>query len=346
MSLLIAEGFDDGLYENRTTASGGVAVVAGRTGNARELSNGFAANDRWTFPSADKHATFVVGFALKLDVLSAATQDILKLYGDDFGTHHITLAVGTSGDVNIYRGTVSGTLLGSTDTGVISQSVYHYVELYVTLSDTVGVVKVRVDGETPAGWSDLTSQDTKNGGTAVTFDTVQIQGATQEPDVDDLYIFNGVASAGDNPNNDVIGDSAVVTIFPDGNGATSQLDGSDGNQTNNFELVDETTASSTAFTGSTSTGNLDTYAYSNVSTAVDQIFGLIVSSWAAKSSAGNRGFATIVRTSGSQSTSTGYALQATYGPHDIIYETNPNQSTEEWTVTNVNAAEFGVVVTT
>jgi glycyl-tRNA synthetase alpha subunit len=79
---------------------------------------------------------------------------------------------------------------------------------------------------------------------------------------------------------------------------------------------------------------------------MSNIYGLVVSSWAAKSSAGNRGFATVVRTSGSESTSANYQLQTSYAPHDVVYEFNPNQSTEGWTPTNVNAAEFGVVVTT
>jgi hypothetical protein len=163
---------------------------------------------------------------------------------------------------------------------------------------------------------------------------------------DDVYILNGATTSGDNPNDDVLGDTSVTTIYPNGNGTTSQLDGSDGNQTDNYQLVDETAPSSADYTGSTTTGNKDTYAYSDVSTSMSSIYGMVVSSWAAKSSAGNRGFSTIIRTSGSESTSANYQLQTSYAPHDVVYEFNPNQSTEGWTATNVNAAEIGVVVTT
>ena len=347
MSLLYCEGFDDGLAIDRSASRVGFAEVTTpvRTGTLSGRLQG-AANIRWTFPAGDRHATFVVGLAFQVNQLpSTSVDEMIEFFGDDFSTEHMRIGVSTTGRITVERG--DNTQLGQTDSGVIAQDVWYYLEVYITLSDTVGVVKIRVNGETPAGWSDLTSQDTKNGGTAVVFDTVNFRNENAFLlYMDDLYIFNGVASAGDNPNNDVIGDSAVIVTFPNGNGTTSQLDGSDGNQTDNFQLVDESTADSSDFTGSTSTGNLDTYAYGDVSTSISTIYGLIVSSWAAKSSAGNRGFATVVRTSADQSTSTGYALTTTYTPHDIVYETNPNKSTEEWTVTNVNAAQFGVVVTT
>ena len=342
MSLLLAESFDDGLFRDRMTSQEALSTNAGRTGGTGVNGSSSSGNFRYTFP--DTHATFVVGFAYFKG--SSGARNFLFFRGDTNATTHVSLHTAADNSLEVYRGTSGGTLLGSTDANVLTLSSFHYIELYVTLSDTVGVVKLRVDGSTPAGWSDLTSQDTKNGGTAIVFDSIHFDDNATADRFDDLYIFNGTASAGDNPNNDVIGDSAVLTIYPDGNGATSALDGSDGNQTDNYQLVDEVVASSGDYTGSTSTGNLDTYTYGDISTAVATVFGLVVSSWAAKSSAGNRGFATIVRTSGSQSTSTGYALTTTFIPHDIIYETNPNQSTEEWTVTNVNAAQFGVVVTT
>ncbi len=342
MSLLLAESFDDGLFIDRMTSQSASATNAGRTGGTGINGNNSTFNFLYTF--TDTHATFVTGFAYYKGLSGGI--NFLFFRGDNNATTHVSLSTDSNNNLRVTRGTSGGTLLGQTDSNVLTLNTWHYIEMYVTLSDTVGEVKLRVDGVIPAGWSDLTSQDTKNGGTAVVFDSIHFDDSRTQDRFDDLYIFNGTASSGDNPNNDLIGDSAVLTIYPDGNGNTSGLDGSDGNQVDNYQMVDEVVASSGDYTGSTSTGNLDTYTYGDISTAVDTVFGLVVSSWAAKSSAGNRGFATVVRTSGDQSTSTGYALTTTFVAHDIIYETNPNQSTEEWTVTNVNAAEFGVVVTT
>ncbi len=335
MSLLMLESFDDGLWDSRTTATAAAATTTGRTGaNARRF-NDPNRHDQYTFPPADEHSTFIVGFAFKHPVLDGA-DDICRFYGDDFGTLHITLTVTNTGRIQVQRG--GSTLLGETDPGVITEDVWHYIEWYVTLSDTVGVVKLRVDGKTPAGWSDLTNQDTKNGGTAAVFDTVYFIGSNDYYS-DDLYILNGAGSL----NNDLLGDSKVETLYPDGNGNYSQLTGSDSNSTDNYLLVDENPADSADYAGLVTDGQKDTYTFDDLATTVGTVFGVMVSMWAAKSDSGAKSCRAVARRASTDATGADKTLQTTYAPHDQIWDDDPTDSTA-WTIAKVNASEFGFEV--
>ncbi len=79
---------------------------------------------------------------------------------ESISTTHVTIGINADGTISAYRGTTSGTLLG-TSTLTIAPDRYYVAQVKVKVHDTTGTVDVRFDG---VSYISLTGQDTKNGG--------------------------------------------------------------------------------------------------------------------------------------------------------------------------------------
>lgn len=336
MALLFCDGFEDaGSLQKWTTYSNGV-LTAGRYGQGMY----FWKPDIWT-PSGyiqrsiPQSGQVCVGFAIKLAVLQQ--QPYLVFYTDVGATAHTVFTVTATGFPQLRRGSEGGTLLASA-TATLSVGVWYYIEVKTTIDDTSGIAELRIDGQTVASFTG----DTRNGGTGTSIDYIALQpamgnncGATY----DDLYILDSTGAT----NNDFLGDIRIETLYPDGNGNSSQLVGSDADSTDNYQLVDETgTPSSADYVASGNLGDKDTYTFTGLATTSGTIKGVQVNSWAAKSDSGVRNVKNITRLSGTEDQSASLPLQTTYMPHLSVHETKPGGGS--WTISDVNNAEFGVQV--
>lgn len=340
MSLILLEGFDDGLasYTKRFSGLIGTLEAAGRHGATARRLRGPTEFHNWAIPPALQHATVIVGFALnRAD--GAAKTSVLRLQGDGGATTHLAVGCTATGLVTVSSGAV---VLGGTDDFVLTPDVWHYLEVFATLSDTTGAVKLRLDGVAPPGWTDLVNVDTRNGGTGLVFDIVRQDGTGDTADllIDDVYILNGAGTK----NNDLLGDTAVYTLLPDGNGTYSGMVGSDGNSVDNYQLVDEPDEPNSAdWVGSDVDGTKDTYTFGNLPPTTGTVVGVTASLYAAKSDAGTKSVRAVVRRGGVDATGADKTLAMDYAPHDEVMESDPTDGTD-WTIGNVNAAEFGAEV--
>ena len=336
MTALLLEGYDDGLWTDRVTTFVGGTVSGPRTGPTNRRYNGPGWFDEWVFPAADEHATFIVGMGFYAN--TAVNGYFLHFKADDGATTHITLHRLNTGRLQVWRGT-STALLGETDTGIISQDKWYHIEMFVTLHDTTGAVKLRVNGQTPAGWSDLTSQDTKNGGTAAVLDTIRINPQNADLYGDDVVIMNGAGSK----NNDLIGDTRVWMLLPDGNGNYSQLNGSDGNQVNNYQQVDENPPVTSDYNGHATNANKDTYTFEDLIPTTGTVHALQASIQALKSDSGTKSMRIVHRRASTDSVGADHALNVAADTFDEIWEDDPSDAAA-WDITRVNASEFGAEV--
>jgi len=140
----------------------------------------------------------------------------------------------TTHKLEIYAG---GSLWG-TGTITINTSTWYVLEVHIKISDTVGVLDVRLDG-----FSEITvaAGDTKpDANTTFTNLYWYAGGASTAPTMyfDDIAI-NDTNGAVDNS---WCGDGRFIAISPNANGDQSDLDGSDGNSVDNYALVDEVPA--------------------------------------------------------------------------------------------------------
>lgn len=317
-------------------SSSSISSAAARNGGggARGGTNGF----RYASISANEHATFIVGAAFRRNSTLSSSPGLFTFSSDGNATTHITVGVDNSGKLYVKRGSSTGTSLGTESGFTLGlANVWHYVEAKITLSDTVGVAVVRVDESIVIN---LSAQDTKNAGTKTVFDNIMVfdGGGALTIDCDDFYICNGAGSV----NNDFMGDIKIETLYPNGNGNSSQLVGSDADSTNNYQLVDETPPNTTDYVGSATTDQKDTYAYGNT-TIAGNVKGIQVNTYAQKTDAGARSFCPVIRRSSTDYDGTDTPVGTGFAIYEQLYENDPSTSAA-WTTTNVDAAEFGVKV--
>lgn len=238
MALLFTESWDgigstfsDYLGKWSGSQQGG-AIVAGRNGNG--LSNG---NISHILDNADQRDTLIAGFAWK--PANIGETPLFVFLGDGSNlVNQVVLSRNANGGFFVHRGSPSqggNLLLGTSADNLYQAGVWHFVEIKAVLasSDSAndGSVVVRLDGVEVLN---LTSKDTWHSGTEDVFCGFMFymgNGVTTAGIGDDLYILNDVDSGvSGRPNNAFLGDCFVEALFPNGNGTTSQMDGSDGNQ--------------------------------------------------------------------------------------------------------------------
>ena len=336
MALRFMDGFDHYTTLTQKWNSGGGSISAG---NGRYGAGYRHANAEQLIKGLDAQATWIVGYAAKVQTLPSGSQRMGLLGLFDTGVNQVNFMLNGAGSIEVRRSGMNGTLLGSGSV-VLSEGVWYYLEFKATISDTVGVAVVRVNGVIDLN---LSSVDTRQAGT--TANTINIGERSGTPpgfyDVDDLYICD---ATGGSPADDFLGDCRVEALLPDGNGTTSNLVGSDGNSTDNYLLVDEAAPNGdTDYVESSTPGDKDTYTFGNLASTSGTVYGVQVLPYAEKTDAGSRTIASIARLSATEVDSADKALASSYAYLPDIRETKPGGGA--FSISDVNSTEFGVKVT-
>jgi hypothetical protein len=343
MTLLITESFEFTNTGDKWNVSGG----GNTTGNAARTGThtGTAAARQLT--AAEEHATMIVGLAHASSTgwSTNGNPTLMSFSSDNGATLHIYLVAHGSnnagGQLDVFRG--DGTLLGTTAASpiLLSNNTYQYVEVKVVLGAS-GSVVVKIDDTLVLS---LTGVNTKNGGTKTVIDRVALAALQRTTSsngyIDDVYICNGAGSV----NNDFLGPVHIEALKPNGNGASSGMTNDAGNSTNNYSHVDDNLDFADYVDGATA-GVKDTYAFENSTLpTANTVKGVMVYAYALKTDAGARGLQTVARSGGSETTATPIVALANGVAHLLwgAHETNPSGGS--WLVSDVNAAEFGVVTT-
>lgn len=332
MALLFMDGFEMGDHLLRYSVSS-TATQSATTRFGTGKSIGTAGSGPQFIRALSAAVTkCIVGVAIRTTV-GGDTNEVIQFRGDAGGTFHISVNIGTSGAITVRRGTGNGTLIASG--GVFPFNVWNYLEVSCTISDTVGVVKVRINGVEVISFTG----DTKNAGTNSTIDVVALGASvgTNNCLLDDCYICDDTGSA---PWNDFLGDVRVATLSPTGAGNSTGLTASVGA---NWTCVDEQPYSATDFVSSSVAGTKDTYATADLPAGATAVLGVQLGTIAKKSDAGARSVSLVTRSAGTDYLSTAQALPTSDGWLGAVRPTDPATSAA-WTVAAVNAMEIGVQV--
>lgn len=209
-----------------------------------------------------------------------------------------------------------------------------YVEVKFTLHDTLGAIVMHVNGAEVWNQSGL---DTLFSGGA-NLSAVSFLGCGRRNAYsyyDDLYIADITGSY----NNDFLGDVQVIALLPDGNGNSSDWDGSDGNSVDNYALVDEDVLSEADYVESDTVGDTDTYTYDDLVSEDPLAIQFAID--ADKTDVGDKFVRGIARISGTDYETADMAVSTTKTIMTKVMDYNPATSSD-WTRAAVNAAEFGV----
>ena len=275
--------------------------------------------------------TVTVGAAVYPNSLGTSGQ--YPLFGLLSGTTWMVGLVAMSdGSILVSRMTAqnSATTIGQSAARRIKLNTWYYIEFSVTISDTVGTVEVRVDGETVLS---LTNVDTRNG-TPTTVDTLYLgangSGVTNPVLVDDLYISDSITP---------VGPLRVYTLRP--NLDTAQKDWAPLSGANNYAMVADTTIDGdTSYVQASTVGNYDLYDVGNLTPTSATISAVNHLVWARKTDATTRAINLTTKSGATTTDSANTTLSASYVGYNKLYETDPNTGSA-WTVSGVNALQIG-----
>lgn len=334
MALIGWEGFDswDGATQadqEGYSSAGGYSHVAGRFGGqaARcQDSDSITLLNAWPTPVS----TFAVGFATQ-QTHTTATEYLFATFGSN---PELSLTrIGSTGQLLLRTGGLAGTLLFTSANDVIRTNIWHYIVIAATIHASTGTYQIWVDGvDITSGQQ--TGQDTLAVNSTISeFGFIAANGVSThlEDDVwwsDDLTFREEMRIGAFNPN---------------GNGYSSQFDGSDGNSTDNYLLTDDVEPDGdTTYVQSLTAGEIDSYTFSDMADA-SLVVGVAVRGVMRKNDAGARSGRTILRTNSTNFESTTLTLTASYLTKRTYYVENPD-TTADWTQSEVNALEAGVKV--
>ena len=326
------DGFEAGLSVNRWNAAKTISTTYGRLGGSG-VRIGEQFNDLIAKTVTISDATIAYAFAINLQSVADGERFLQNAFGS--GTF---LVWNSTNDIEIQNVPDAGTDYASTS-GTFTTNVWHWVEAEVKWSDTVGTIKVWVDGVLEIDESGLNTI-TQPASVTATF------GGTGASDLrsgylDDVVIMDG---AGSYNTTRPMGDAEVTALYPDGDGATIGLTGSDGNQVDNHLLVDEPNEPVTSdFCGSPTQGDLDTYTLDNLADSGATIFAVQLENYVAKSDTGTKFGRGIIRTASTNYAQASIGLSISYELDSTLLEENPN-TTNAWTGTEVDALEAGFEV--
>jgi len=302
-------------------------VEAGRfAGYGLELtSNG----QRIRSVSLTTDATVVLGIAVKFTLIPTAA-DFILLFDDT--TQGMSLRITTGGELEVRSGVVQ---LGITSGLGLVSGVWYYIEFKVTCNATTGSYTLRVDGSTVLSDSGV---DTKSG-THDYHNIFQLYCAVGTvPTFDDLYFLDSTGSQ----NNDLLGNCRVEAVYPDADSGTVQWTPSTG--TDHYALVDEAVCNDdTDYVEDGTTDDKDLYDYAALQYITGGIKGLQVNTQARITDATSFNLKTTCHSGTTDSDDAGQALAASYANHRRVIELDPDTAAA-WTVSGVNAAQFGVKV--
>lgn len=338
MALIFCDSFDHyataDLLAKYTLQNSTVTIAAsGRFGSGLVCQGG---NGRYMARDIPAQTTYIAGFALKFSSSLNGTGVMFAFR--ESGTTHVDLRIDSGRHLFVTR---NGTSLGSLGLTSLVPNAWYYIEIKVTINDTTGIVVVKINGVEEIN---LTSQDTRNAGSGVinqfAIGTVSTNN-NFDPIFDDLYIADATGSS---PTNDFLGDVRVEALFPNGNGNSSQFTGSDGNSTDNYLLVDETTPNGdTDYVEDLTVGDKDTYTFTNLTPTSGTVYGVQIIPSAKKTDAGTRQITNVARLSTTEvDSASAYNLSTAYQYYPEIREAKPGGGT--WSISDVNSAEFGFKV--
>ncbi len=283
-------------------------------------------------------AKTTVGIGLRLWIPSlpgdATERWQFMVFADTDNSRQITVLVNTTGTISVYRGTSSGTLLGTTAVPALTAGAWHHVETKVLFSQTIGTVEIRVNEEVVLS---LTGQDTCSTAN-VECSQVRVLAAISTAKnfyYKDLIVWNGDGSS----NNDFLGDVQIVTLLPT---ADDTFTGWASTGANGFSVIDETTPSDADYiTADVTDTTAAVFTLSNLDPDVTSVKGLMTVVRALKSDAGTANLQ-VGLVSGA-STDSGddrpMTTSATYWTD--ISELDPNTASA-WTRTTVDAAKLSI----
>ena len=335
MSLLIVEGFD-GFGDNADlqrmwrNTNNSVTFVTGRMGVGQAMALTGSSNAVHFPLPVVLGGELILQFAWRYNDDTLAAVDILRFY--DQGSLQCTIVAQASGTVQM---NLSNSTLVQRSAGTpLSSKAWHYLELKLNIGNT-GTFTLNVDGIEVL---DSVSDDIDVTGSG-NVDEFAFLRSSSQPQIDDLIVMDTAGLV----NNDFLGDCAVETTFPDGDGNRNDFAPLSG--LTNYEMVDDgaTPDDDTTYNFGGTVGDDELYTHGALTLTADVIPGISVRNHCQKIDAGLRTIGTLVRSNVTEATGADRGCRVGYGYYDEVLETDPDGG-GAWNQAAVEAAEYGLTI--
>ena len=341
MALLILEGFD-GLgavterYNRTALSSVDVSTAQARTGLQSVRIVG-TTSTYLHFPLVSAVTEIYVGFGLYVDRYpSSSTYAFLQFMA----------------------GLVAGSCMGMTNAGqlwvgasnavedsganVLSEDTWYYIEIKMIKSNSSneGDVIVLVDG---VEWINCAAGgDFSYSSGALVTDQIRFRafGNSYDRYIDDLYVCDATGPA---PHNTFLGQIKIATLYPDGNGNSSNFVGSDSNSVDNYLHVDEVTPGDADYVESDTPTDVDLFTYDDLPETPDSVLGVKVCSRIHTDEAGHRLGCNVSRVNGTNYDGDDFGVGVEPTMAETLLALNPDDSAA-WEEADINGIECGVKV--
>lgn len=343
MSVIWAEGFDDGVLRGNLTGNNlpTISSSVSRTGT-RSLFCQAGANSQNSIYTISHvaMATGIVNFGFRVASLINNNQFFVLL---DNGTVHLILRTRSDGKFELCRAT--GATVLATGTFVYTPGTFVHMQIKYLIADASGTFELRINGATTP---DINfSGDTRNGANALVSQTVFCSNWDASANTagiahyfDDIVLQDLNGSA---PENSWLGETEVPYLFPDapGDNADFALAGSSPAATT-WESLDEVPVSDTVdFITSATVGHKATVSFGNLSGA-GTIFAVVGLMRARKAAAGTRNLKQSIKLAGTEVLGSEHAMSTSMLTYQNVWHRDPASAV--WTTANVNAVKAGVEV--
>jgi hypothetical protein len=310
-----------------------ISAATGRGGTASLRGSSFGYGvARYGLPN---HATYGIACSFRIAVPPTSSQPILALMDDTTYQCHVNMDA--AGRVQFVRGI--NTTVATSAAVVIFANTTHHLQFMATIDPSVGVYEIRVDGVNVLSATGANTRNTTNN-FANGYQIASGNATGSNWDIDDLYVWDGSGSL----NTGFPGDVRVLSSLPNGAGATTNFTPTSGA---NYTTVDDPTPNTTDYVSGTTVGNKDTYAFADI-VGSGTVRGSMLSVYAQKADVGAaRGIKAICRSGGTEVLSTEQILGLGWRYWlQSVYEQDPATSALWANLAALNAAEFGVAIST
>jgi len=221
----------------------------------------------------------------------------------------------------------------------MSYGLWYYVEVKATFNNSTGSVITKINNTQIDSTSSLDTCTTSNEySTAFVLGEYGGTQAASPTDYDDVYVCDTTGSYC----NDFLNDRWIETVFPTGAGTTTDWTPSAGA---NWDCVEEVPPSSAQYVETGVLNEIDTYACGNLTSTSGDIAAVVINHYSAKTTAGARKVSGAVYSATDADVGTENDLSTTYHHYQSVSYLDPHTAAA-WTIAGVNAAEFGVKLTT
>jgi hypothetical protein len=282
---------------------------------------------------------YTIGVAFYL-INSFGNPHYLVQFQDSTGVQHVTIYVTTAGEIEVRRGSASGTVLGATSgLGLVIER-WYFFEAKVFIDDSTGYVTVRID---EAQVLNLTGQDTRNAGIAEVGKIAigNVSSSSIGTYFDDLYICDNTGSA---PYDSFLGDNYVDTVLPDADGDVNDWAANTGNR---YQAVDDPADmdDETTYVYESVNESKQLFSLGSLSTALGSILAAQLLTCGRKDSSPPVNVRPLFRTSGDVDYEGGLkSLADNYTAQIQMWELNPDDS-QAWEPTDIDNGQFGMIFT-